>query len=194
MFRARIYAQGFTLLALVGGSIFWKDDRMNRKEFEKVVAEKKAAEKREKWLNELEMRDREDKEWRKKFEGLAVRAKEAEEAANASLRGRSPKVEEGAQKVGREAIGGVKPRARKVEDGAQNVPEKVKRRVEKSAQEVEEGVEKLEGEVKEGVKQGKESMKGAIEKAFQSKSVLEQVERTGWRRGTWTAREAWRGR
>jgi hypothetical protein len=79
MFRARIYAQGFTLVALVAGSIFYKDDRLKRKRFEAAVEDKKAAEKREKWLRELEARDNEDREWRERFEGVAQRAKEAEE-------------------------------------------------------------------------------------------------------------------
>jgi hypothetical protein len=68
MFRARIYAQGFTLLALVAGSIFYKDERIKRKVFEGAVEEKKAAEKRDKWIKELEARDREDKEWRDRIE------------------------------------------------------------------------------------------------------------------------------
>ncbi|EXJ95807.1 hypothetical protein A1O1_00931 [Capronia coronata CBS 617.96] len=64
MFRARIYAQGFTLLALVAGSIFYKDERIKRKVFESALEEKKNAEKRDRWLRELEARDREDQEWR----------------------------------------------------------------------------------------------------------------------------------
>lgn len=68
MFRARIYAQGFTLVAIVAGSIFYKDERMKRKAMETKVEEKKAMEKREKWLRELEMRDEEDKEWRRRIE------------------------------------------------------------------------------------------------------------------------------
>lgn len=68
MFRARIYAQGFTLLALVAGSIFYKDERMRRKQFEGAVEEKKAAEKRDKWIRELEARDQEDRDWREKIE------------------------------------------------------------------------------------------------------------------------------
>lgn len=82
MFRARIYAQGFTLVALVAGSIFYKDDRLKRKRFEAAVEDKKAAEKREKWLRELEARDNEDREWRERFEGVAQRAKEVEERLN----------------------------------------------------------------------------------------------------------------
>lgn len=86
MFRARIYAQGFTLVALVAGSIFYKDDRLKRKRFEAAVEDKKAAEKREKWLKELEARDKDDREWRERFEGVAQRAKEAEEMAKGEVR------------------------------------------------------------------------------------------------------------
>ncbi|KAK7885723.1 Respiratory supercomplex factor 1, mitochondrial [Exophiala xenobiotica] len=68
MFRARIYAQGFTLLALVAGSFFYKDERLKRKVFEQALEDKKSAEKREKWLRELEARDQEDREWRERIE------------------------------------------------------------------------------------------------------------------------------
>lgn len=62
MFRARIYAQGFTLLAVVAGSMYYKQDREKRKEFDGAVAERKAKEKAEAWIRELEARDEEDKE------------------------------------------------------------------------------------------------------------------------------------
>lgn len=68
MFRARIYAQGFTLLALVAGSIFYKDERVRRKKFETALEDKKSAEKRDKWIRELEARDQEDREWRERIE------------------------------------------------------------------------------------------------------------------------------
>ena len=61
MFRARIYAQGFTLLALVAGSVYYQTDRSKRKEFEGVMAERKAQEKNQAWIRELEARDEEDK-------------------------------------------------------------------------------------------------------------------------------------
>ncbi|KAF7914008.1 uncharacterized protein EAF01_000414 [Botrytis porri] len=65
MFRARIYAQGFTLLAMVAGSMYWDSDRKKRKEFEGVLAEQKAKEKNEAWIRELEARDEEEKEMRR---------------------------------------------------------------------------------------------------------------------------------
>ena len=94
MFRARIYAQGFTLVALVAGSIFYKDDRLKRKRFETAVEDKKAAEKRDRWLRELEMRDNEDREWRERFEGVAQRAREAEEVAKGEVQRGVEMVEE----------------------------------------------------------------------------------------------------
>jgi hypothetical protein len=64
MFRARVYAQGFTILAMVAGSVYWKSDRQKRKEFDLAVAERIAKEKREAWVRELEARDEEAKELR----------------------------------------------------------------------------------------------------------------------------------
>lgn len=74
MFRARIYAQGFTLAALVAGSMYWQSDRDKRKEFDKVVAERKAKEKTEAWIRELEARDQEDREYREAREAARRRA------------------------------------------------------------------------------------------------------------------------
>ena len=58
MFRARIYAQGFTLLCLVAGSYYYAEDRDKRKQFEGVKAERKAREKNEAWIRELEAREK----------------------------------------------------------------------------------------------------------------------------------------
>lgn len=65
-FRARVYAQSFTLLCLVVGSIYWKEDREKRKQFENLLSEKKAMEKRDAWIKELEARDREEEVEREK--------------------------------------------------------------------------------------------------------------------------------
>lgn len=64
MFRARIYAQAFTLAAVVAGSMYWQTDRQKRKEFDVVIAEQKAKEKNEAWIRELEARDQEEKEFK----------------------------------------------------------------------------------------------------------------------------------
>jgi len=68
MFRARIYAQGFTILAMVVGSLYWKTDRQKRKEFENLVMEQNAQAKRDAWVRELEARDEEEKALRAKRE------------------------------------------------------------------------------------------------------------------------------
>jgi hypothetical protein len=65
MFRARIYAQGFTLVAMIAGSMYWQTDRQKRKEFDKIVEERKAREKNEAWIRELEARDEEQKDIRR---------------------------------------------------------------------------------------------------------------------------------
>lgn len=65
MFRRRIYAQGFTILAMVAGSAYWESDRAKRKQYEGLVDEKKKKEKHEAWLRELEARDEEEQELRK---------------------------------------------------------------------------------------------------------------------------------
>ncbi|SMQ49578.1 unnamed protein product [Zymoseptoria tritici ST99CH_1A5] len=65
MFRRRIYAQGFTLLAMIAGSAYWEGDRKKRKQYDGLVEEKKTKEKHEAWLRELEIRDEEEQELRK---------------------------------------------------------------------------------------------------------------------------------
>lgn len=62
MFRARIYAQGFTLLCIVAGSFYYAEERGRRKQFEESVTERKARERNQAWIRELEARDREEKE------------------------------------------------------------------------------------------------------------------------------------
>ncbi len=45
--------------------MYWQSDRQKRKEFDKVVEERKAREKNEAWIRELEARDEEEKEFRR---------------------------------------------------------------------------------------------------------------------------------
>lgn len=58
---------------MVAGSMYWKSDRQKRKEFDEVVAERKAKEKNELWIKELEARDEEDKEIRAEKERRSKR-------------------------------------------------------------------------------------------------------------------------
>lgn len=82
MFRARIYAQAFTLVALVAGGMYFKTERQQRKEFEKAVEVRRAQEKRDAWLRELEVRDKEDREWRERHAAIEAAAKDAENKTN----------------------------------------------------------------------------------------------------------------
>lgn len=77
MFRARIYAQAFTLLAVVAGGMYFKAERQQRREFEKAVEVRKAQEKRDAWLRELEIRDQEDREWRERHAAIETAAQDA---------------------------------------------------------------------------------------------------------------------
>lgn len=65
-FRRRLYAQAFTIAVLVAGNAYWQKDRSKRKDYNKMVAEKQALEKRDRWLRELEMRDEEEKAWQER--------------------------------------------------------------------------------------------------------------------------------
>lgn len=89
MFRARIYAQGFTLLCLIAGSYYYAEDRDKRKVFNGVKAEKRAREKNEKWIRELEARDREDREEKatriRRLEGRMANLEEREEGDGAGV-------------------------------------------------------------------------------------------------------------
>ncbi|KAB8239705.1 hypoxia induced protein conserved region-domain-containing protein [Aspergillus alliaceus] len=76
MFRARIYAQFFTLIAVVAGGMYFKTERQQRKEFEQMVEERKSQEKRDAWLRELEIRDKEDKDWRERHAAMEAAAQE----------------------------------------------------------------------------------------------------------------------
>ncbi|KAL3474670.1 respiratory supercomplex factor 1, mitochondrial [Aspergillus californicus] len=77
MFRARIYAQGFTLLAVVAGGMYFKTERTQRREFDQAVELRKGQEKRDAWLRELEIRDKEDRDWRERHAAIEAAANEA---------------------------------------------------------------------------------------------------------------------
>jgi hypothetical protein len=116
MFRARIYAQGFTLVAMVAGSMYWDSDRKRRKEFEDVVKEKKAREKNEAWIKELEARDEEERELRARresrrrgvsYERVREEYRVAEEKVKAARRESEPKTEAILEKVAEEGASSV---------------------------------------------------------------------------------------
>ncbi|KAH8693735.1 hypoxia induced protein conserved region-domain-containing protein [Talaromyces proteolyticus] len=88
MFRARIYAQFFTLLAVVAGGMYYKSERQQRREFERMVEERKAQEKRDAWLRELEAREKEDKGWRERHAAVAEAAKDASAGGKEAAKGK----------------------------------------------------------------------------------------------------------
>ncbi|KAM0287034.1 hypothetical protein ACHAQH_000719 [Verticillium albo-atrum] len=83
MFRARVAAQGFTVLAMIAGSMYYNKDREATKELRKLKEERDGEEKRQKWIRELEIRDEEDKAMRARVMNRRARA-EGAKAAEAS--------------------------------------------------------------------------------------------------------------
>ena len=77
MFRRRIYAQGFTILAMLGGSAYWESDRAKRGQVDELTEEKRRKEKKDAWIRELEVRDAEEDELRRIRDNL-VRGRVAE--------------------------------------------------------------------------------------------------------------------
>ncbi|RSM00332.1 Respiratory supercomplex factor 1, mitochondrial [Fusarium oligoseptatum] len=89
MFRARVAAQGFTVIAMLAGSMYYQKDREKSKELRQLKEQRDAEEKRLKWIRELEVRDEEEKLMKARLEerrylAQARRAEEAEAAAAAT--------------------------------------------------------------------------------------------------------------
>ncbi|KAL2134317.1 hypothetical protein VTI74DRAFT_514 [Chaetomium olivicolor] len=85
MFRARVAAQGFTVLAMVAGGMYYAEDRHKQKELWKLRQQQEAEEKRQKWIRELEARDEEEKAIQEMMSRRKKRA--AERAAGAAETG-----------------------------------------------------------------------------------------------------------
>ncbi|KAL8645996.1 MAG: hypothetical protein Q9226_007054 [Calogaya cf. arnoldii] len=83
MFRFRLYGQFFTIIAMVAGSAYYNADRLLRKEYDEIQKERKAVEKRNAWIKELEARDMEEKDWREKVKDVTKKRKEEEDVARA---------------------------------------------------------------------------------------------------------------
>ena len=99
MFRARVLAQGLTVVAMVAGSMYYSQDREKTKELRKLKEEKDAEEKRSKWIKELEIRDEEDKKMREK---MLQRVQQKQQAAQEAVSGT-----EGGDAPGAAGSGGV---------------------------------------------------------------------------------------
>lgn len=76
MFRARVAAQGFTVIAMVAGSMYYSQDRQKTKELRKIKEERDAEVKRQSWIRELEVRDEEEKAIRAKLQKRAQQKQE----------------------------------------------------------------------------------------------------------------------
>ncbi|CAK7273981.1 Respiratory supercomplex factor 1, mitochondrial [Sporothrix epigloea] len=90
MFRARVIAQGFTILAVVGGGIYLADDRKKERQQWALERQQKQQADTQKWIRELEARDAEEKALQeritrrrelRKVGGASKGATEQEEAA-----------------------------------------------------------------------------------------------------------------
>ncbi|KAL1837857.1 hypothetical protein VTJ49DRAFT_3305 [Mycothermus thermophilus] len=81
MFRARVAAQGFTVLAIVAGGMYYAEDRNKQKELWKLKEQQDAEERRQRWIKELEARDEEEKAIREMMDRKRKRV--AEKAAGA---------------------------------------------------------------------------------------------------------------
>lgn len=79
MFRARVAAQGFTVVAMVAGGLYFGAERNKEREAWKLEQDQKAEEKRQRWIRELESRDEEEKELKARLE----KRKEKKKAADA---------------------------------------------------------------------------------------------------------------
>lgn len=76
MFRARVAAQAFTVVAMVAGGMYYQDDRHKKRELWKLQQQQEVEEKRQKWIKELEARDEEDKALKDRLEKRRKRAAE----------------------------------------------------------------------------------------------------------------------
>ncbi|KAH9903763.1 mitochondrial hypoxia responsive domain-containing protein [Xylariomycetidae sp. FL2044] len=109
MFRARIGAQAFTVVAIVAGGAYYGADREKRKELIKLEAQKRAEERNQKWLRELEVRDEEEKQFQaalqKRRDRAAGKKREEEEEEVEGEKGGKKKKEEGEKEGEKEKEG-----------------------------------------------------------------------------------------
>ncbi|KAL9131510.1 MAG: hypothetical protein Q9217_000589 [Psora testacea] len=115
-FRYRLYAQAFTIVAMLGGSYYYNADRLKRNEYVKLKKHREAQEKRDAWIRELEARDAEDKEWRAKLGTVRdAQREEVERGAVEEMRARklakAAEAERGASDDGRGVIAAIRQQA-----------------------------------------------------------------------------------
>lgn len=128
MFRARVLAQGFTVVAMVAGSMYYSKDREKTKELRELKSQQDAEEKRQKWIRELEARDQEEQAMKK----LVQQKVASRSAAAAEEKSSAPPAEETAGTGGILGRMGLWPRADKAADEGEKAKEDVEETVAKS--------------------------------------------------------------
>ncbi|KAB5584985.1 hypoxia induced protein conserved region-domain-containing protein [Coniochaeta sp. 2T2.1] len=73
-FRARVAAQGFTVLAMVFGGYYYQSDRHKEREQWKLQRERDSQDQKQRWIRELEIRDEEEKALQARIEKRRERA------------------------------------------------------------------------------------------------------------------------
>ncbi|OIW28174.1 hypothetical protein CONLIGDRAFT_655753 [Coniochaeta ligniaria NRRL 30616] len=73
-FRARVAAQGFTVLAMVFGGYYYQSDRHKERELWKLQRDRDSEEQKQRWIRELEIRDEEEKALQARLEKRRERA------------------------------------------------------------------------------------------------------------------------
>lgn len=87
MFRARVLAQGFTVVAIAAGGLYFGAERNHEREAWKAEQDQKAEEKRQRWIRELEARDEEEKDLQARLEKRREKKKAADaDAAREAFR------------------------------------------------------------------------------------------------------------
>lgn len=95
MFRARVLAQAFTIVAIAAGGLYFGAERNKEREAWKVQQDQKAEDKRQKWIRELEARDEEEKELRARLDKRREKKKAADaDAAREAFRAAEAKAQD----------------------------------------------------------------------------------------------------
>ncbi|KAK7756921.1 Respiratory supercomplex factor 1, mitochondrial [Diatrype stigma] len=105
MFRARIGAQAFTVVAIVAGGAYYGADREKRAELIKLEAQQRAEERHQRWLRELEVRDQEEKDLKEAMRRRRERVegrRAADKAADGSVKAEVGRQEEELKGKGKE--------------------------------------------------------------------------------------------
>ncbi|ROV91540.1 hypothetical protein VMCG_09426 [Cytospora schulzeri] len=96
MFRARVAAQAFTVVAMVAGGLYFGAERHKERENWKAEQAEKDEEKRQRWIRELEARDDEEKSLKAMIDRKRERKQAAgQDAARDSFRAAEAKRLEG---------------------------------------------------------------------------------------------------